>query len=70
MGLRGCLVCRGFRDEWRGRMGFIGFIGAKGVWVWVPERPQELCGRCMVAGADLDACWHWFVDCPRRRLGE
>ena len=46
------------------------FVGSNGVWVWVPERPLEPCGRCVVAGIGLEDCWHWFVDSPRRRLGE
>ena len=30
--------------------GFMRFVGAKGVWVWVPERSPEPCGRCVLAG--------------------
>ena len=49
--------------------GFIRFVGAKGVWVWMPEQPRDPCGRCVGAGVDSGDCWHWRVDCPRRGLG-
>ena len=48
---------------------FIPFVGAKGVWVWMRERPQDPCGRCTAAGVDPGACWHSGVDCPRRKVG-
>ena len=48
--------------------GFIRFLGAKGVWVWMPERPQDPCGKYAAAGVDPSDCWHWGVDCPRRGL--
>ena len=46
--------------------GFIRFVGAKGLWVWLPERPPDPCGRCTAAGVDPWDCWHWGVDCPQR----
>ena len=49
--------------------GFIRFVGAKGVWVWMPERPPDPCGSCTTAGVDPGDCWHWGVDCPRRGVG-
>ena len=49
--------------------GFIRFVESKGVLVWMPERPQEPCSRCVAAEVDIGACWHWRVDCPRRGLG-
>ena len=49
--------------------GFIRFVGAKGVWLWMPERPPDPCGRCTAAGVDPGDCWHWGVDCPRRGVG-
>ena len=49
--------------------GFIWFVGAKGVWVWMPERPPGPCGRCTAAGGDPGDCWRWGVDCPRRGVG-
>ena len=45
------------------------FVGFRGLWVWVPERPPEPCRRCVAAGASLENCWHWFVDCPWHRWG-
>ena len=49
--------------------GFIRFVGAKGVQVWMPERPPDPCGRCIAAGADPGDCWHWGVDCVKRGVG-
>ena len=46
--------------------GFVRFVGSKRVWVWLPERPPDPCGRCTAAGVDPGDCWHWGVDCPRR----
>ena len=53
----------------KGVGGCIRFEGAKGVWVWMLERPQDPCGRCVAVEVDPGACWHWRVDCPRRGLG-
>ena len=49
--------------------GFVWFVGSKGVWVWLPERPPEPCVRCTAAGVGPGFCWHWGVDCPRRGVG-
>ena len=63
-----------FWSSWmRGRVERVGgcfpFVGAKGVWVWMSERPQDPCGRCTAAGVDPCDCWHWGVDCPGRGVG-
>ena len=45
------------------------FVGSKGLWVWVPERPLEPCTLCVAVGENFENSWHWFVDCPRYKVG-